>query len=125
MTMLILGWAGMPRRYYSYLPKYTDLQVIATVGSWILVGGLGMMFGNLIYALVRGKKSEANPWGGATLEWTLPTPPMFENWEGHPPTITHGPYEFNGNGNGNGKAAHGDGAAAKVSRGAGSRKKGK
>ncbi len=40
--------------------------------------------------------SEANPWGGATLEWTLPSPPEFENWEHHPPVITHGPYVFNG-----------------------------
>jgi cytochrome c oxidase subunit 1 len=98
MTMLILGWAGMPRRYYSYLPKYTDLQVIATIGSWVMVSGLGMMFGNLIYAFFRGKKAEQNPWGGATLEWTLPSPPEFENWEHQPPTITQGPYIFNGNG---------------------------
>jgi cytochrome c oxidase subunit 1 len=98
MTLLILGWAGMPRRYYSYLPKYTDLQVIATIGSWVMVGGLGMMFGNLIHAFFRGKKAEQNPWGGATLEWTLPTPPEFENWEHQPPVITHGPYVFNGNG---------------------------
>jgi cytochrome c oxidase subunit 1 len=96
MTLLILGWAGMPRRYYSYLPKYTDLQVIATIGSWVMVSGLGMMFGNLIYAFFRGKKAEANPWGGATLEWTLPSPPTFENWEHNPPVITHGPYVFNG-----------------------------
>jgi cytochrome c oxidase subunit 1 len=97
MTLLILGWAGMPRRYYSYLPKYTDLQVIATIGSLIMVGGLAMMFGNLLYAFFRGKKAEANPWGGATLEWTLPSPPAFENWEHNPPVITHGPYVFNGN----------------------------
>ena len=63
-----------------------------------MVGGLGMMFGNLIHAFFRGKKAEANPWGGATLEWTLPSPPAFENWEHNPPTITHGPYVFNGQG---------------------------
>jgi len=93
MTLLILGWAGMPRRYYSYLPKYTDLQVIATVGSWILVVGLGMMFGNLIYAFFKGKKAEANPWGGATLEWQIPSPPSAENFE-EIPIITQGPYVF-------------------------------
>jgi cytochrome c oxidase subunit 1 len=93
MTMLILGWAGMPRRYYSYLPKYTDLQVIATIGSWIMVGGLGMMFGNLVHAFFRGKKAEANPWGGATLEWQISSPPSFENFE-KVPMITRGPYVF-------------------------------
>ena len=93
--MLILGWAGMPRRYYSYLPKFTDLQVIATVGSWIMVGGLGMMFGNLLYAFFSGKKAEDNPWGGATLEWQLPSPPPRRTSR-HPPVITHGPYVFDG-----------------------------
>jgi cytochrome c oxidase subunit 1 len=102
MTMLILGWAGMPRRYYSYLPKYTDLQVIATVGSWIMVGGLGMMFGNLLYAFFRGKKAEANPWGGATLEWQISSPPSFENFE-KVPEITHGPYVFTKEANAEGK----------------------
>jgi cytochrome c oxidase subunit I len=95
MTMLILGWAGMPRRYYSYLPKYTDLQVIATVGSWIMVSGMIMMFGNLVYAFFKGKKAERNPWGGATLEWQIPSPPPAENFE-EVPVITHGPYVFDG-----------------------------
>jgi cytochrome c oxidase subunit 1 len=93
MTMLILGWAGMPRRYYSYLPQFTDLQRIATVGSWIMVGGMGMMFGNLIYGFFHGKKAEDNPWGGATLEWQIPSPPSAENFE-EIPVITRGPYVF-------------------------------
>jgi cytochrome c oxidase subunit 1 len=85
----------MPRRYYSYLPQFTDLQVIATVGSWIMVSGLGLMFGNLLYALFRGKKAEADPWGGSTLEWQIPSPPHAENFE-TVPIITHGPYVFPG-----------------------------
>jgi cytochrome c oxidase subunit I len=93
MTMLILGWAGMPRRWYSYLPQFTELQRISTVGSWIMVGGLGMMFGNLLHAFFHGKKAEDNPWGGTTLEWTLPSPPAYESFE-EPPVITHGPYHF-------------------------------
>jgi cytochrome c oxidase subunit 1 len=93
MTMLILGWAGMPRRYYSYLPQFATLQRITTVGSWIMVGGLGMMFGNLIHGFFRGKKAEDNPWGGATLEWQIPSPPSAENFE-EIPVITRGPYVF-------------------------------
>jgi cytochrome c oxidase subunit 1 len=95
------------------------------VGSWVMVGGLGMMFGNLIYAFFRGKKAEANPWGGATLEWTLPSPPPLENWEHNPPLITHGPYVFNGTEAGNGKKSGGDGhESPAVTGGAGARKKG-
>ena len=36
---LVLGYLGMPRRYYDYLPEYQTYHVIATVGSWILVLG--------------------------------------------------------------------------------------
>ena len=35
----------------------------------------------------------ANPWGGATLEWTIPSPPPAENFE-EIPTVTRGPYAF-------------------------------
>ncbi len=35
----------------------------------------------------------ANPWGGATLEWTLPSPAPYENWE-EPPIVTKGPYDY-------------------------------
>jgi len=106
MTILILGWAGMPRRYYSYLPQFTDLQRIATWGSWIMVGGLALMFGNLLHGLFRGRKAEDNPWGGATLEWQISSPPAEHSFA-ETPVVTHGPYIFpdrtsDGNGNGDG-----------------------
>ncbi len=91
--MLILGMMGMPRRYYVHLPQFHGLHVFATVGSWFLVLGLLMFFGALLYAIFRGKKAEANPWGGVTLEWTIPSPPPLENFE-EIPTVTTGPYHF-------------------------------
>ncbi len=91
--MYILGIEGMPRRYFDYLPRYAGLQALSTVGSWILFAGLVFMFGNLIVALFRGPKAPANPWGGATLEWQIPSPPPAENFE-QIPTITHGPYQL-------------------------------
>jgi cytochrome c oxidase subunit 1 len=48
---------------------------------------------NLVLSVFRGKKAPSNPWGGATLEWTLPSPPPAEDFES-PPVITKGPYEF-------------------------------
>lgn len=91
--MLILGMMGMPRRYYVHLPQFHGLHVFATVGSWFLVLGLLMFFGALLYAIFRGKKAEANPWGGVTLEWSIPSPPPLENFE-EIPTVTTGPYHF-------------------------------
>jgi cytochrome c oxidase subunit 1 len=93
MPFFFLGWLGMPRRYYDYLPEYQTYHVIATVGSWILVAGILIMVINLIVSLRRGKKAPANPWGGATLEWTVASPPPAENFH-EIPTVTKGPYDY-------------------------------
>jgi cytochrome c oxidase subunit 1 len=91
--MFVLGWQGMPRRYFDYLPQYQDLHVISTVGSWILVTGLTLMFANLIISLRHGAVAGANPWKAATLEWQVSSPPPHENFA-EIPTVTGGPYDF-------------------------------
>jgi cytochrome c oxidase subunit 1 len=88
-----LGYMGMPRRYYDYLPEYQTYHVISTVGSWVLVAGLILLFVNLIIALRKGEKAPADPWGGRTLEWTIASPPPAENFHVIP-AITHGPYDY-------------------------------
>jgi cytochrome c oxidase subunit 1 len=89
----ILGYLGMPRRYYDYLPEYQTLHVISTVGSWILVAGILVMLINLLVSLRKGERASANPWGAATLEWTVASPPPLENFA-EIPTVTKGPYDF-------------------------------
>ncbi len=91
--MLILGYIGMPRRYYHYLSEYQTLQRIATVGSWIMVAGILILIINLIVSLKRGDKASANPWGGRTLEWTVSSPPPTENFQ-EIPVVTAGPYDY-------------------------------
>jgi cytochrome c oxidase subunit 1 len=92
-TMMIMGYEGMPRRYYDHLPQFNTDHVIATVGSWILIAGLLVMFGNLFWSIFKGKKVGTNPWGGATLEWQVPSPPPHENFE-EIPYVDHEPYYF-------------------------------
>jgi cytochrome c oxidase subunit 1 len=92
-SMLILGWQGMPRRYYDYLPQFHTWHLVSTIGSWILIAGIIVMFANLIHSLRKGEKAEGNPWGGSTLEWKTSSPPPTENFE-EIPTVTHGPYKF-------------------------------
>jgi len=89
----IMGYMGMPRRYYDYLPQFTPYQRISTIGSWILVGTIFFIFGYLIHALRKGKKATSNPWGGVTMEWHIPSPPPLENFKTIP-TVTHEPYDF-------------------------------
>jgi cytochrome c oxidase subunit 1 len=90
--MFIMGYLGMPRRYYDYLPEYQKYHIISTVGSWILVSGILIMYFNLWMGLRKGKKATDNPWGGTTLEWTISSPPIMENFK-EIPTVTTGPYD--------------------------------
>jgi cytochrome c oxidase subunit 1 len=95
-TMQVLGMHGMPRRYYDYLPEFARLNFVATVGSWILAFGLVIMLVNLVHGLLKGEPvTTNNPWGGATLEWSVATPPPTENFE-EDPVVTRGPYDFKG-----------------------------
>ncbi len=91
--MLILGWEGMPRRYYDYPPQFHTLHLISTIGSWILIAGLIWIFINLFQALWKGERAGNNPWGGGTLEWQISSPPPSENFE-KIPVVERGPYEF-------------------------------
>jgi cytochrome c oxidase subunit I len=93
--MLLLGFQGMPRRYYDYLPQYTTGHFFSTIGSWLLVTGLFLMFANLYRALRKGKPAPPNPWGGATFEWFVPSPLPAENFETLPQVIRD-PYDFKG-----------------------------
>ncbi|OFZ12243.1 MAG: cytochrome c oxidase subunit I [Bdellovibrionales bacterium RBG_16_40_8] len=89
----VLGAMGMPRRYYDYLPQYASLNRISSVGSWTIGLGFFIALGVIIYAITKGKKAPANPWGGKTLEWTIASPPPHENFLIEP-IITAGPYEY-------------------------------
>ncbi|MFC1639745.1 cbb3-type cytochrome c oxidase subunit I [Gemmatimonadota bacterium] len=90
-TMLVLGWQGMPRRYYDYVPEFTRGHVIATVGSWVLVTGILIVVHTVFRAMRKGEPAPADPWGGTTLEWTIPSPPPHENFV-ELPVIEAGPY---------------------------------
>jgi len=94
ISMKIVGVMGMPRRYYDYIAEFTDLNQLATFGSWILIVGLVLMFVNIICGCIAGQKVGANPWGGASLEWQIPSPPPTENFGEEDPVVTHGPYNF-------------------------------
>ena len=82
--MHFLGLAGMPRRIPDYPDALHGYNYWASIGSYI--GGVGFVWfvGVALYTIFFGKRvTEANYWGeGAnTLEWTLPSPPPFHQFE--------------------------------------------
>ena len=93
--MMIAGLMGMPRRYYDYLPEFTTVNVISTVGSWILIAGMIIMIANLIAGYRKGITDVGrNPWGGITLEWQTKSPPPLANFDKEPQLPANGPYDF-------------------------------
>jgi cytochrome c oxidase subunit 1 len=49
---------------------------------------------NLFWSLWKGPKAPMNPWNSTSLEWTVPSPPPFDNFGAVHPVVNHGPYEF-------------------------------
>jgi cytochrome c oxidase subunit 1 len=78
-----LGMQGMPRRYPDYPVAFQFWHEISTYGYYIMAFSMIFFFANIAYALVAGRRAEANPWGegATTLEWTLPSPPPFHQFE--------------------------------------------
>jgi cytochrome c oxidase subunit I len=82
--MHFLGLEGMPRRIYTYDPKYTTLNIIASIGAFTLGIGIIPFLVNAFFAAGFGKLAGKNPWRALTLEWMTDSPPPDHNFEGVP-----------------------------------------
>ena len=65
----ILGYLGMPRRYWQYPPEFQVLNVLSTAGATILAVGYVLPMIYLLWSMRYGKIADNNPWGAAGLEW--------------------------------------------------------
>ena len=84
IPMFILGLQGMPRRYYDYLPQYETGNFLAGFGGYLLIIGMVIMFVNLLMSFKQQVPAPVDPWGGTTLEWTVPSPPPVHNFIENP-----------------------------------------
>ena len=89
----LLGYMGMPRRYYAYPPEFQVLNVMSSAGASIL--GLGYLIPMiyLIWSMRYGPHAPPNPWGAFGLEWRTSSPPPTQNFE-ETPVVTWEAYEF-------------------------------
>jgi cytochrome c oxidase subunit I+III len=80
--MHLLGFMGMPRRVYTYLPNLGwDLwNLISTIGAIIFAIGVLILMVNFIMSLLWGKQAGYNPWESSTLEWATSSPPALYNF---------------------------------------------
>jgi cytochrome c oxidase subunit 1 len=77
-----LGLDGMPRRVADYRAEdgFTALNVVSTVGSFLLGISTLIFLANVVISLRRGRPAGDDPWGGHTLEWAAPSPPPAGNF---------------------------------------------
>jgi cytochrome c oxidase subunit 1 len=99
MPMHYLGMAGHPRRYsqlteLAYLHPLIPVQRFMTYAAFVTIGAQLIFVVNLFWSMFKGQKAADNPWDATTLEWTTATPPPHDNFGGHTPVVTHGPYEY-------------------------------
>jgi cytochrome c oxidase subunit I len=80
--MHIVGLLGMPRRTYRYDEGmgWQALNLIETVGSFVVALGVLVFLVNIIYTAKKGPKAPADPWDGRSLEWSIPSPPPEYNF---------------------------------------------
>ena len=99
MPMHFLGLAGAERRYadstaVQYLPALQPIQYFISIAAFITIAAQLLFVINLVWSLKFGEKAEKNPWEATTLEWIIPSPPPFDNFAGHEPSVYRGPYEY-------------------------------
>ena len=98
MPFHYLGLAGNVRRYSAFVDDF--LVPLIPVHRFItyaalFTGAAQLIFlYNLIHSRFRGAPAPANPWECTSLEWTMPSPPPFDNFGGKHPVVCHDPYQY-------------------------------
>jgi cytochrome c oxidase subunit I len=89
-----LGLEGMPRRVVTYKASdgYGALNLVSTIGSFILAVGVLVFLWNVIRSLRHGTRAGGDPWDAQTLEWATSSPPPERNFESLPPIRSERPF---------------------------------
>jgi cytochrome c oxidase subunit I len=87
--MQLLGLLGMRRRVYTYESGsgWGTLNLLATIGAFILAIGILLSIINFFISLRRGRVAGKDPWRADSLEWSTESPPAPYG-SVHIPTVT-------------------------------------
>src|ERR1700726_1483472 len=97
--MHFIGIEGGIRRYadatgVNYLAALQPVHLFISIAAFVTAFAQIFFFINFFWSLKKGEKAANNPWNATTLEWSIPSPPPFDNFAGHVPVVYRGPYEF-------------------------------
>ena len=84
--MHLLGLQGMPRRVwtYPYGMGWDGMNLGATVGAYMMAVSIAIFLFNVARNARHGQLAGSDPWGGGSLEWSVPSPPPPHNFDALP-----------------------------------------
>lgn len=87
MPQYALGFMGMTRRMYTYGwdMGWAPYNLISSIGAFIM--GIAFLFQvwQILYSIKYGERdTTGDPWGGRTLEWSIPSPAPHYNFAVEP-----------------------------------------
>ncbi|HXV87051.1 MAG TPA: cytochrome c oxidase subunit I [Gemmatimonadales bacterium] len=91
--MHFIGLLGMPRRIYTYGPELglDTLNLVSTIGALLIGASVLVFLVNAWRTRSHGETAGNDPWGAATLEWTIPSPPPAYNFTVIPEVVSRLP----------------------------------
>ncbi len=86
MSQFFLGVAGMPRRIPDYALQFASLNLVSSLGAFLLGAAQLILVYNIFRAAAGfGKPATSQVWEGAQgLEFTLPSPPPHHTFDEQP-----------------------------------------
>jgi cytochrome c oxidase subunit 1 len=98
MPFYYLGLAGNVRRYSSFVNDFMaplmPVHKFITIAAFFTGAAQFIFLFNLFCSRFWGKPASANPWNATSLEWSLPSPPPWNNFGKNRPVIYHDPYQY-------------------------------
>ncbi len=98
LPMYYLGMAGNVRRYSAFVDNYLapllPLHKFITMAALATGAAQFLFLYNLIHSRFRGKVAARNPWDATSLEWTVDSPPPFDNFGDKVPVVYRDPFEY-------------------------------
>lgn len=84
--MHLLGLFGMPRRVWTYPHGlgWEGMNALSTAGALVIAASVCVFLANVLRTWRRAVLAPADPWGGGTLEWQVPSPPPPHNFDALP-----------------------------------------